>query len=58
MLKGIAMKLNSYKAILFPLFFLLHTINLAGQSQNQDIDFSSSNLPILLIDTHGEQIIE
>ncbi|MBN1559506.1 CotH kinase family protein [candidate division KSB1 bacterium] len=50
------MKLN--KRIRFLLFMLAQTIYLAGQSQDQEIDFSSSNLPILMIDTHGEQIVD
>ena len=51
------MKLNS-KKILFLLFMFAQAIYLAGQSQDQEIDFSSSNLPILMIDTHGEQIVD
>lgn len=52
------MKLSGHRSMFFPLFLLLHTICLSGRSEAQEIDFTSSNLPILMIDTHGAAIID
>lgn len=45
-----------HNKLLFP--SLLLVLLMIGIIHAQDIDFSSSNLPILLIDTHGQQIVD
>jgi hypothetical protein len=55
---GVPMKINVYKTILLPLISFIISVSIAGQSQAQEVDFTSSNLPILMIDTHGEQIVD
>jgi spore coat protein CotH len=40
------------------LFLFVMAILFAGRAPAQEVDFTSSNLPILLIDTHGEQIVD
>ncbi len=52
------MKVNTSKFMLFIGIVCLLVAGFAGQVPAQEIDFSSSNLPILLIDTHGEQIVD
>ena len=52
------MKTSGYSPILLPMFLWLIVFNYAGQSIAQEVDFTSSNLPILLIDTHGGQIVD
>ncbi|MBN1479567.1 T9SS C-terminal target domain-containing protein [candidate division KSB1 bacterium] len=52
------MKFTSHQNIFLSLCLCTLLVSFAGQSQAQDIDFSSSNLPILLIDTHGQQIVD
>ncbi|MBN1465314.1 CotH kinase family protein [candidate division KSB1 bacterium] len=51
------MKVKSPKVFIFS-FLFIQMICLVGHAQNQEIDFSSSNLAILIIDTHGEEIID
>jgi hypothetical protein len=55
---GVTMKINGYKTIFIPMILFIITAGLAGQAQTQQADFTSSNLPILMIDTHGERIVD
>jgi hypothetical protein len=52
------MKINDYKTIYTPLVLFIITAGLPGRIQVKQADFTSSNLPILIIDTHGEKIVD
>lgn len=52
------MKLIGNRLLKVPLIISFFLITCTGQLSAQDIDFTSSNLPILLIDTHGERIVD
>ena len=52
------MIINVYKVIFIPLILYIITAGIAGHAQAQSVDFTSSNLPIFMIDTHGEKIVD
>jgi spore coat protein CotH len=55
---GAAMMIHGHTNLFSPLILFMIILCLTGRSNAQEVDFTSSNLPILMIDTHGGQIVD